>query len=266
MATSFIILAAGLGSRLGGSVPKPLTVLEDGRTILQQQLDNITEVFGQDALRSVIVVLGHRSEEIHEVLPRQAKTVHNVDYEFTNTSKSLLQALSRVPKGNSALWLNGDVVFDADILRKARAAVEADRAFVYASMVIIDARETSGQETASVISLSGMSNTFRDDISNATAVKVNDLSNVLSVARSDGTCVKWSIVDTPDTETSEAFRANNKGKLPTIQGAPFAEGITEGSFSTVDGNVKVDLKFESGKTLNESVRLNLAGNAGGGCW
>ena len=139
-------------------------------------------------------------------------------------------------------------------------------AFVYASMVIIDARETSGQETASVISLSGMSNTFRDDISNATAVKVNDLSNVLSVARSDGTCVKWSIVDTPDAETSEAFRANNRGKLPTIQGAPFAEGITEGSFSNVDGNVKVDLKFESGKTLNESVRLNLAGNAGGGCW
>lgn len=130
MATSFIILAAGLGSRLGGSVPKPLTVLEDGRTILQQQLDNITEVFGQDALRSVIVVLGHRSEEIHEVLPRQVKTVHNVDYEFTNTSKSLLQALSRVPRGNSALWLNGDVVFDADILRKAQAAVEADRSFV----------------------------------------------------------------------------------------------------------------------------------------
>lgn len=138
-------------------------------------------------------------------------------------------------------------------------------AFVYASMVIIDARETSGEETASVISLSGMSNTFRDDISNATAVKVNELSNVLSLARADGTCVRWSIVETPDSETSEAFRANAKTTAPKVQGAPFAEGITEGSFSSVDGVVKLDLKFESGKTLNESVKLNLAGNNGGGC-
>lgn len=138
-------------------------------------------------------------------------------------------------------------------------------AFVYASMVIIDARETSGEETASAITMSGMSNTFRDDIANATAVKVSDLKDVLTLARSDGTCVKWSIVKTPEAETSEAFRANAKGRAPSVQGAPFAQGITEGSFSNVDGSVKVDLKFESGKTLNESVKLNLAGSDGGGC-
>lgn len=151
MSTSFIILAAGLGSRLGGSVPKPLTVLEDGRTILQQQLDNITEVFGEAALSSVIVVLGHRGEEIHETLPRQVKTVYNVDYEFTNTSKSLLQALSRVPRGNSALWLNGDVVFDADILRKARAAVEADRSFV-----VVDEGSVADEEIKYTLDADGL--------------------------------------------------------------------------------------------------------------
>lgn len=138
-------------------------------------------------------------------------------------------------------------------------------AFVYASMVIIDARETSGEETASAITMSGMSNTFRDDIANATAVKVNDLKDVLTLARSDGTCVRWTIAKTPDSETSEAFRANAKNTAPKVQGAPFAEDIRQGSFSNVDGSVKVDLKFESGKTLNESVKLNLAGSDGGGC-
>ena len=41
MSTQIVILAAGLGSRLGRSLPKALTELSDGRTIMQQQFDNI---------------------------------------------------------------------------------------------------------------------------------------------------------------------------------------------------------------------------------
>ena len=41
-----VILAAGMGTRLGRPHPKPLTPLHDGRSILQRQLDTLREVFG----------------------------------------------------------------------------------------------------------------------------------------------------------------------------------------------------------------------------
>ncbi len=34
-----VILAAGMGTRLGRPFPKPLTPLSDGRTIMEQQID-----------------------------------------------------------------------------------------------------------------------------------------------------------------------------------------------------------------------------------
>lgn len=129
MSTRFIILAAGLGSRLGGSVPKPLTVLEDGRTILEQQLSNISSAFGRTALEATVVVVGHRAEELIAALPTEVATVSNPDYRSTNTAKSLLIALSSIPLGSDAIWLNGDVVFDAGILRDAVEPIEADLSF-----------------------------------------------------------------------------------------------------------------------------------------
>ena len=47
MTLQTVILAAGMGSRLGRSLPKPLTELSDGRSIMQQQHDNIRAAFGR---------------------------------------------------------------------------------------------------------------------------------------------------------------------------------------------------------------------------
>ena len=41
-----VVLAAGMGTRLGRKLPKPLTPLMDGRSIMQQQLDGVRAVFG----------------------------------------------------------------------------------------------------------------------------------------------------------------------------------------------------------------------------
>ena len=46
MALQVVILAAGMGTRLGKPWPKPLTPLADGRSIMQQQLENVEKVFG----------------------------------------------------------------------------------------------------------------------------------------------------------------------------------------------------------------------------
>lgn len=195
MSTSFIILAAGLGSRLGGAVPKPLTVLEDGRTIIEQQLSNISEVFGEAALRSVIVVLGHRAEMIHEALPRQVKVVHNIDYEITNTSKSLAMAMARVPRGNSALWFNGDVVFDPEILRKAKAAVEADKSFV-----VVDEGSVADEEIKYTLDSDGL-------ISELSKTVVGGLGEAVGINHVSSSDRKPLLAALNDVEPQDYFEA-----------------------------------------------------------
>lgn len=124
--TQVVILAAGMGSRLGRSLPKPLTELADGRTIMRQQFDNIEHAFGKHA--KVTIVVGYKLEHIIEAFP-QASFVYNEQYDQTNTSKSLLRALQASAPGG-VLWMNGDVVFDPAVLDRAAALVARDQSFV----------------------------------------------------------------------------------------------------------------------------------------
>ncbi|WP_413353633.1 NTP transferase domain-containing protein [Microbacterium sp. 1P06AB] len=124
--TKIVILAAGMGSRLGRSLPKPLTPLSDGRSIMGQQHDNIHAAFGPAA--SITTVVGYRAETIVEAFP-DADYVYNDRYDQTNTSKSLLRALKATGK-SGVLWMNGDVVFDPRVLGRAIALIEAEQSFV----------------------------------------------------------------------------------------------------------------------------------------
>ncbi|TDL43716.1 NTP transferase domain-containing protein [Microbacterium oleivorans] len=124
--TKIVILAAGMGSRLGRSLPKPLTPLSDGRSIMGQQYDNIHAAFGPAA--SITTVVGYRAETIVEAFP-DADYVYNDRYDQTNTSKSLLRALKATGK-SGVLWMNGDVVFDPRVLGRAIALIEAEQSFV----------------------------------------------------------------------------------------------------------------------------------------
>lgn len=121
-----VILAAGMGSRLGRSLPKPLTELSDGRSIMQQQHDNIRAAFGHDA--RITTVVGYRAEAIVEAFPH-ASYVYNERYDATNTSKSLLRALRATGRAG-VLWMNGDVVFDPRILGRALSFIDRDQSFV----------------------------------------------------------------------------------------------------------------------------------------
>lgn len=126
MSTQIVILAAGMGSRLGRSLPKPLTELSDGRSIMQQQFDNIRHAFGSNA--QVTIVVGYKLEHIIEAFP-QSNFVYNEQYDQTNTSKSLLRAL-RASGHGGVLWMNGDVVFDPEALERAAAVIARDQSFV----------------------------------------------------------------------------------------------------------------------------------------
>ncbi|QIG40332.1 NTP transferase domain-containing protein [Microbacterium sp. 4R-513] len=126
MTLQTVILAAGMGSRLGRSLPKPLTELSDGRSIMRQQHDNIRAAFGAEA--RITTVVGYRAETIVEAFP-DVDYVYNDRYDQTNTSKSLLRALTTTGR-SGVLWMNGDVVFDPRVLGRAIALIERDQSFV----------------------------------------------------------------------------------------------------------------------------------------
>lgn len=121
-----VILAAGLGSRLGRPHPKPLTPLATGQTIMRQQVDHLRGQLGEQ-LR-ITAVVGFKLHMVVEANPDIA-FVYNEAYDVTNTSFSLRKALEHT--GDSGvLWLNGDVVFAAELLDDVAGRLAADRSFV----------------------------------------------------------------------------------------------------------------------------------------
>lgn len=121
-----VILAAGMGTRLGRPWPKPLTPLSDGRTIMAQQIENLQSVFQAD-LR-VTTVVGFKLELILEAFP-DVSYVYNESYDQTNTNRSLLKAL-RLSAPGGVLWMNGDVVFDPRVLEVCQPLIDAERSFI----------------------------------------------------------------------------------------------------------------------------------------
>jgi choline kinase len=125
-AVQVVILAAGMGTRLGRPWPKPLTPLHDGRSILRRQLDGLRAVLGPSV--DVTVVVGFEAKRVMEAAP-DVRFAYNPDFAVTNTSQSLLRAL-RATRDGGVLWLNGDVVFDPAVLEAALPALRADESFV----------------------------------------------------------------------------------------------------------------------------------------
>ena len=144
MTTQVVILAAGMGSRLGRSLPKPLTELSDGRTIMQQQMENIRHAFGDNA--EITVVVGYKLEHIIEAFP-DVNFVYNEQYDTTNTSKSLMRAL-RASSTGGVLWMNGDVVFDPAALVRASELIVRDQSFVSVNTSSVSDEEVKYTTTA----------------------------------------------------------------------------------------------------------------------
>ena len=60
-----IILAAGIGSRLGNSNPKPLTKLKNGESILGRQVAYLSEYL---EVNNIIAIVGYKKDLIKYTL------------------------------------------------------------------------------------------------------------------------------------------------------------------------------------------------------
>ena len=136
MTVQAVILAAGMGTRLGRPWPKPLTPLSDGRTIMKQQMDNVLGAF--DDVR-ITTVVGFKLELILEEFPDVAY-VYNENYDRTNTNRSLLKALRQSAPGG-VLWMNGDVVFDARVIERVKDLIAAEQSFICVNTAVVGEEE-----------------------------------------------------------------------------------------------------------------------------
>jgi choline kinase len=169
MAIQVVILAAGMGTRLGKPWPKPLTELSDGRSIMQQQMENVAKVFGDKA--RVTVVVGFKLEMIMEAHPT-ASFVYNEVYDQTNTSKSLMRAL-RASQESGVLWLNGDVVFDSKVLERISERITAEKSFI-----CVNTSTTADEEVKYTVDEKGFIKELSKTVKNALgeAVGINFIS------------------------------------------------------------------------------------------
>lgn len=149
MSQQVVILAAGMGTRLARPLPKPLTELRDGRSIMKQQIDNVQSAFGETY--RLMIVVGFKLEAIIERFP-EATFVYNELYDQTNTSKSLLKAL-RASGDGGVLWMNGDVVFDPEVLNRVKPSIEANQSFI-----VVNTSKVSDEEVKYTLDSDGFIN------------------------------------------------------------------------------------------------------------
>jgi choline kinase len=86
-----------------------------------------------------MIVVGFKLEAIIERFP-EATFVYNEFFDQTNTSKSLLKAL-RASADGGVLWLNGDVVFDPQVLSRISPFIAAEQ-----SVVVVNTSKVSDEE------------------------------------------------------------------------------------------------------------------------
>jgi len=110
-----IILAAGVGKRLVGSVvehPKCLLDL-NGRTLLDRMLDALNEI----GIVDITIVVGHLSEQIEQALQGRSgvKTIFNPEFR-----KGAILSLwaAREELDGDVLIMDADVLFPVEMLRR----------------------------------------------------------------------------------------------------------------------------------------------------
>ncbi|UXY15805.1 phosphocholine cytidylyltransferase family protein [Chitiniphilus purpureus] len=124
-ATSAIVLAAGLGTRLApltDEVPKCLTEFY-GRPLLGYTFDALLA----QKVEHIVMVVGHQAGQIHKYIESNFPTanvtfVSNAEYARSGTVVSMMHGLTVVPANHDVLIVEADVVFESAVLERLLAS------------------------------------------------------------------------------------------------------------------------------------------------
>jgi choline kinase len=111
-----VILSAGYGTRIPeitSDLPKSLIVIGD-KTILERQI----EILSKNLIEKIYVVIGYKAELIREKT-KEFKNLHLIENkEFATTDNIFsLHLTKKFISGKEFLLINGDVVFDEEIIK-----------------------------------------------------------------------------------------------------------------------------------------------------
>ena len=122
-----IVLSAGQGKRLLPlTADKPKCMIDvAGRSILARQV----EALAQCGIRDIVVVVGFAAERVEDALPALARpgfAIRTLPNPFFPVSDNLGSCfLARAEMTGPFVLLNGDTLFEAEVLRRLLAAPEA---------------------------------------------------------------------------------------------------------------------------------------------
>jgi choline kinase len=113
-----ILLAAGVGRRLGGAHEGPKVLLDfDGRSLIERHLDAL-EANGID---DIVVTVGHEAARLRAKIGERAGAVHNPDYR-EGSLVSLWVQRDRLRAGKPVLLMDGDVLYDSRMIERLLSA------------------------------------------------------------------------------------------------------------------------------------------------
>ena len=120
-----VILAAGLGTRLGGNdaeSPK-CCVLVGTKPLIVHTVDALAEA----GIRDIVVVVGHRQDAVRAILLEwrpelRYRFVTNPYFRETGTAASLWHGLSMLAPHELPLVIEGDVIMESSLLSRAMRA------------------------------------------------------------------------------------------------------------------------------------------------
>lgn len=176
-----IILVAGVSKRLRrvtNDKPKCLLML-NGITILDYQIKALTKI----NVDQILIVVGYKKDMIIEHVKElsQVTIVENNLFETTDNAYSTFLALREVnPDIDSVIILDGDILFDFDLLRRL---VDSK----YRNVMIIDEKKTIQMEDCKV--------RVKDGFALAVGKKINGQAVYTSMIKMGGQLLKDFIVE-----------------------------------------------------------------------
>jgi choline kinase len=116
--THLVVLAAGMGKRIGGlngGAPKVMLALPTGRSLLAENLCN---ALGSGVVSQATVITGHLAEVVGRevaghVYAGQVRTRHNPEYATAGPTRSLLEVRD-VIGSEDVIVINGDTFYRPD--------------------------------------------------------------------------------------------------------------------------------------------------------
>jgi choline kinase len=120
---SVVLLAAGVGRRLGEAAPGPKVLLEfGGQTLLERHL----RALRAHGVTDIALSVGYRSEAIRRELARlglagQVRLVDNPDFRAGSLVSLWVQA-ELLRSGRGIVLMDGDVLYDPDLIGRLLAA------------------------------------------------------------------------------------------------------------------------------------------------